>query len=338
MKHPDSIRRTTLKVLCTSMLAALPLAGPAQTPDAVSRYPARPIKLIVPFAPGGGVDLMARLAAQQLGDQLGQPVVVENQAGAGGTVGTAAVARAAPDGYTLLFHTTSSAVINAVVFTNLSFDPVTSFAPVTLMSRFPLAVFVNPDVPAKDMREFVALLKANPQKYNYGSSGYGSIVHLGAELFKSLAQVELTHIPYKGNAPALADLMAGRVTMMIDGVPPQLGNIAAGKVRALAVTTTTRSEVLPNVPTMIESGIPGYELSFWNAIFAPAGTPKPIVDRISREMAKIMAKPEVLARMKELGSTGIGSTPEELNKLWQDELTRYRKIVKESGIKLTVDR
>ncbi len=300
-------------------------------------YPNRPIHLIVPFPAGGGVDLMARLSAKYAGEALGQSIIVENMGGAGGTAGTAAVARAAPDGYTLLFHTTSSAVINAVVYTNLTYDPLKALVPVTLVSRFPLAIFVNPDVPAKDMKEFVALLKANPDKYNYGSSGYGSIVHLGAELFKAQAGVELKHIPYKGNAPALTDLFAGRITMMIDGVPPQLQNVAAGKIRALAVTTAKRSDKLPDVPTMIESGIPGYELSFWTAIFAPAGTPKPIVDLIAAKMNQVMKMPELAARMSDLGSEGIGSTPAELDVFWKSELARYQKIVKDANIQLQVN-
>lgn len=300
-------------------------------------YPDRPIRLIVPFAAGGGVDLMARIAAKYLGAELGQTVVVENQPGAGGTLATGNVARADPDGYTLLFHTTSSGVINAVVFKKLPYDPMVDLRPVTLVSRFPLAVFVNPEVPAKTMKEFISLLKANPDQYNYGSSGYGSIVHLGAELFKSLAGVQLKHIPYKGNAPVLTDLIAGRITMMIDGVPPQIQNVEAGKVRALAVTTASRSEKLPDVPTMIESGVPGYELSFWTAIFAPAKTPQAIIDLIAAKMNKVMKNPEVVARMKELGSEGIGSSAAELDSFWRQELSRYRKIVSDASIQLDVN-
>ncbi|MBX3551728.1 MAG: tripartite tricarboxylate transporter substrate binding protein [Pseudolabrys sp.] len=318
-------------VLCAlSLLCVLPVGAYAQ-------YPNRPIRLIVPFAAGGGVDLMARLAAQALSEELKENVIVENQPGASGTLATMNVAKADPDGYTLMFHTTSSSVINAVTFTNLKYDPLKALVPVTLVSQFPLAVFTYPELPAKNMAEFVALLKANPGKYNYGSSGYGSIVHLGAELFKSLAHVDIKHIPYKGNAPALTDLLAHRIEMIIDGVPPQVANVEAGKIRALAVTTAKRSDKLPNVPTMIESGIAGYELSFWTAIFAPAGTPKPIVDLIASKLGDAMKKQKLIARMKDLGADGVGSSPEALDRFWHQEIDRYRKIVETSGIRLEVN-
>jgi tripartite-type tricarboxylate transporter receptor subunit TctC len=305
--------------------------------QAFSQYPNRPIRLVVPFAAGGGVDLMARLAAQALSEELKENVIVENQPGASGILATMNVAKADPDGYTLMFHTTSSSVINAVTFTNLKYDPLKALIPVTLVSQFPLAVFTYPELPAKNMAEFVAFLKANPEKYNYGSSGYGSIVHLGAELFKSLAHVDIKHIPYKGNAPALTDLFAHRIEMIIDGVPPQVANVEAGKIRALAVTTAKRSDKLPNVPTMIESGIPGYELSFWTAIFAPAGTPKQIVDLVASKLGDAMKKQKLVARMKDLGADGIGSSPEQLDRFWHQEIDRYRKIVETSGIRLEVN-
>lgn len=321
--------RLALLALVAAVLMQPPLAA-AQS--GAADYPNRPIRLIVPFAAGGGVDLMARIAAKALGEELKQSVIVENRPGASGTVATIAVSQSDPDGYTLMFHTTSSSTINAVTFTNLRYDPLKALAPVSLVSQFPLAVFTNPQVPAKSMREFVELLKANPGKYNYGSSGFGSIVHLGGEMFKSLAKVDIKHIPYKGNAPALTDLIAGRIEMIIDGVPPQLGNVEAGKVRALAVTTAKRSPKLPDVPTMIESGIPGYELSFWTAIFAPAKTPKPIVELIAKKLHDGMQKPEVLQRLKDLGVDGVASTPDQLDAFWHKELARYKKIADEFNI------
>lgn len=300
--------------------------------NAPADFPNRPIRLIVPFAAGGGVDLMARIAAKALGNELKQTVIVENKPGASGTVAALAVSHAEPDGYTLIFHTTSSSTINAVTFTNLPYNPLKALVPVSLAIQFPLVVLTNPKIPAKNMREFVALLKANPGKYNYGSSGYGSIVHLGGEMFKSLAKVDIVHVPYKGNAPALTDLFAGRIAMMIDGVPPELGNIKAGKVRALAVTTAKRSPALPDVPTMIESGIPGYELSFWTAIFAPASTPKPILDLIAKKLHDGLQKPDVVARLNTLGAEGVGSTPEQLDAFWHTELARYKKVADEFNI------
>lgn len=325
----------TKKRLGLWIVAAAALLQPAfAAAQGTAGYPNRQIHLIVPFAAGGGVDLMARLAAKALGEELNQTVVVENRPGASGTIATVAVSQSPPDGYTLMFHTTSSSTINAVTFSNLRYDPLKALMPVTLVSRFPLAVFTNPQVPAKNMREFVALLKANPGKYNYGSSGYGSIVHLGGEMFKSLAKVDIKHVPYKGNAPALTDLIGGRIEMIIDGVPPQLGNVESGKVRALAVTTATRSPKLPDVPTMIESGIPGYELSFWTAIFAPANTPKPIVDLIASKLNAGLKKPEYVQRLKDLGVDGVGSSPEQLDAFWHHELARYKKIADEFNIKI----
>jgi len=322
-------------VACTRGLAALALTATLAAPAlAQSDWPSRPVRLVVPFAAGGGIDLMARITAQRLTEQLGQQIVVENQGGGGGTIAAAAVARAAPDGYTFVFHSVSSAVVNAVVFTNLKYDPVNDFVPVTIAARFPLVMVVNPEVPAQDLREFIALLRANPGKYSYGSSGIGTGIHLAAELFKSLAQVDIVHVPYKGTAAVMADLMAGRVAMLIDGVPPQVKNIAAGKVRALAVTTTTRSAVLPAVPTMIESGLAGYDIPFWTGIYAPARTPKAIVDRLAAETAKAMKHPDTVRRLTEVGAEGVGSTPEELDRFWRQQLALYGKIVKDSGIRL----
>lgn len=322
-------KRYLVGVLCVFALWVIDSTAIAQ-----SNFPSKPIRMVVPLTAGGGVDLMARITAQRLSEQLGQQIIVENQGGAGGTIAGAAVARSEPDGYTLLFQSMSSAVINSVVYTNLKYDPVKDFSAITLVARFPLVLVINPDIPAKDIKEFITLLKANPGKYNYGSSGVGTIVHLAGELFKSLANVDMVHIPYKGNSAVVADLLSGRVAMMIDGVPPQLSSIKAGKVRALAVTTTSRSEVLPNVPTMVEGGLPGYEIAFWVGMFAPAKTPKAIVDLLAAETAKAMKHPETLKRLKDLGAEGVGSTADELNRFWRQELSQYGKIVKDVGIKL----
>jgi tripartite-type tricarboxylate transporter receptor subunit TctC len=334
------IKKVLLALLLLLIASATAISNP---PGALAQgavpagFPDRPIRLIVPFAAGGGVDLMARLTAKYLGEELKQSIIVENRTGASGTVATNYVAHSPPDGYTLLFHTTSSAAINAVTFSNLPYDPLTALVPVSLVSQFPLAIFTYPSFPAKNLREFLELLKANPTKYSYGSSGVGSIVHLGAEWLKKDAHVDIKHIPYKGNAPALVDLMAKRIDMIIDGVPVQLPNIAAGKIKALAVTTKIRSSKLPDVPTVAESGLPGYELSFWTAIFAPAGTPKPIVDLLAAKMGKAIANPELQAKMKKLGLDGVGSTPEQLNTFWHAELARYHKIVADTGIHLRVN-
>lgn len=321
-----------LKFHVARLLGAALLCAATQASIAQSPYPARPIRMIVTVAAGGGVDLMARITAQRLSEQLGKQVLVENQGGSGGTLARGAVARAPADGYTLLFDSLSN-VTSAVLMTNLKYDPVSDLVPVTLATQFPLVIIVSPDTPAKTLKEFLALARDNPGKYSYASSGIGSIPHLALELFKSLARVDILHVPYKGNAPAVADLFAGRVTMMIDGVPPQLKNITSGKVRALGVSTKTRSFVLPNVPTVSEDGLPDYEVAFWTGIFAPAKTPKAIIDALAAETAAAMKHPEIAARLKELGADGVGSSPEEFERQWRKELASYGKIARDAGIK-----
>jgi tripartite-type tricarboxylate transporter receptor subunit TctC len=308
------------------------LAAVCEPVSAQEAWPSRPIKLVVPLTAGGGVDMMARLTAKHLSDQLGQQVVVENQGGAGGTIAANMVARSRPDGYTLIFQSVSSAVVNALVYKNLQYDPIKDLTPVTLAGTFPLIVVVNPELPAKDLRELIALLKANPGKYSYGSSGVGTMPHLAGELFKSMAGVDVVHVPYRGNSAIMGDLLAGRVAMMYDGPPTQLGNIQSGKVRALAITTVERSPVLPDVPPVADL-LPGYAIPFWTAIFAPANTPKEIVERIAAETNKAMRHPEVVRRYGEIGVAGIGSSPQELDRFWRQQLDYLGKIVKDAGIK-----
>jgi tripartite-type tricarboxylate transporter receptor subunit TctC len=327
-------RRLTLSAAALGAIGAIGGVGMVPTARAQPAYPSRPIRLVVPFAAGGGIDLNARITAAKLSEELGQQVIVENQGGGGGTVASSSVARAAPDGHTLVFHSVSSAVVNAVVFNKLPYDPIKDFVAVSLATRFPLVMIVNPDVPARTLPEFIALLKANPGKYNYGSSGTGSAIHLAGELFKSLAGVDIVHIPYKGTSAVLPDLIGGRVAMLLDGVPPQVANIKGGKVRALAVTTTTRSPTLPDVPTMIEGGVPGYDIPFWTAIFAPAGTPPAIVARLSDAMGKVMKQPDTVAQLEKLGTEAVGSSSRELDAFWRQQLEVYGRIVKERGIQL----
>ena len=315
------------------LIGALALLTAACHPaSAQEAWPSRPIKLVVPLTAGGGVDMTARLAAKHLSDQLGQQVVVENQGGAGGTIAAGMVARSRGDGYTLIYQSVSSAVVNALVYKNLQYDPIKDLTPVTLAVTFPLIVVVNPELPAKDLRELIALLKANPGKYSYGSSGVGTMPHLAGELFKSMAGVDVVHVPYRGNSAIMGDLLAGRVAMMFDGPPTQLGNIQSGKVRGLAITTTERSPVLPDVPPVADL-LPGYAIPFWTAIFAPANTPKEIVERIAAETNKAMRHPEVVRRYGEIGVVGIGSSPQELDRFWRQQLDYLGKIVKDAGIK-----
>jgi tripartite-type tricarboxylate transporter receptor subunit TctC len=297
-------------------------------------FPSKPIKLIVPLAAGGGIDFTARATAQKLSDVLGQQVVVENQGGAGGTLGVNAVVRAAPDGYTLLYHSVTG-VVSSVVGKDLPYDWLRDLAPVSLVTRFAPVLIINPSLPAKDLKEFIALAKANPGKFSYGSSGAGTGIHLASELFKSTADVDIVHVPYRGNAGVMPDLLAGRIAMLIDGVPPQVKNIESGVVRALAVTTRTRTPALPNVPTMMEQGL-DYEVPYWTAIYAPAATPKAIVDKLAAEIAKTMKDPGVVKRLADAGTEAVGSTPQELDVFNRDQFALYRRIVSDPRLKLNL--
>jgi tripartite-type tricarboxylate transporter receptor subunit TctC len=306
--RPRSLLARCFLSRCFGALALI--AAVSGSLSAQEAWPNRPVKLVVPLTAGGGVDMMARLTAQHLSDQLGQQVVVENQGGAGGTIAANAVARARPDGYTLIFQSVSSAVVNALVYKNLPYDPIKDLIPVTLAGSFPLVLVTNPD----------------------GSSGVGTMPHLAGELFKSMAGVDMVHVPYRGNSAIMADLFAGRVAIMFDGPPTQLGNIQGGKVRALAITTAERSPVLPTVPPVADT-LPGYAIPFWTAIFAPANTPTDIVERIAAETRKAMQSPEVVRRYGDVGIVGIGSSPLELDRFWREQLAYLGKIVKGANVK-----
>jgi tripartite-type tricarboxylate transporter receptor subunit TctC len=318
-------RQINQAMLAAGCAAAWPLR--AQEP-----YPNKPVRVLVPSTAGGGIDLLARLFTQRLSEQMGQPFVVENIGGAGGTIASGILARAAPDGYTLGFQATTVAV-NAASLTKLPFDPVNAVTPVSMAAQFPLVMVVNPDVPAKDIKEFIALLRAHPGKYSYGSAGVGSGTHLAAEWFKLLAKVHILHIPYKGTASVMPDLISGQVHMLFDGVPPQSGHIKAGRVRALAVTTGKRSPVLPDVPTMAEI-LPGYELPFWTGLFAPPNTPAPIVDKLADEIRKAAASPQLAAKLQEFGAEGRSMTPAEFTSYWKQQIDLYKKIVRDANLKL----
>ncbi len=292
---------------------------------AQSDFPSRPIKMIVPFPPGGGIDVTARIAAQALTDVLGQQIVVQNQGGAGGAIATDAVVKANPDGYTLLYHSTTG-IVHAAVTENLPYDWMRDLAPVSIVTRFAPVMIVSPTLPVKDLKEFIALLKANPGKYSFASSGTGTAVHLAEELFKEKAGVDMIHVPYHGTVAAMPDLLAGRIAMMIDGVPVQTQNIRKGVVRALAVTTSTRSPSIPDVPTMKEAGL-DYEVPFWTAIYVPIQTPKPIIDKLAAAISKAMHDPAAVKRLADVGTEAVGSSPAELNDLTHQQFNLYRGIV-----------
>ncbi len=317
------------RIFALSLAALLALAAPAAAQD---NFPSRPLKFVVPLAAGGGIDFTARVTAQALSSTIGQQVVVENQGGGGGSIGVNQVVRAPADGYTLLYHSVTG-IVNAAVAKDLPFDYLRDLVPVSLVTRFAAVLVINPQVPARDLKEFIALAKAEPGKFSYGSSGPGTGIHLASELFKLAAGVDIVHVPYRGNAGVMPDLLAGRIQMLIDGVPPQVKNIEGGLVRALGVLSRTRTPALPNVPTMIEQGL-DYEVPYWTAIYAPAATPKPIVEKLSAEIARAMKDGELIGKLKNAGTEAVGSTPAEMDAFNRQQFELYRKIVQNPNLKL----
>ena len=297
-------------------------------------WPTKPIKWIVPFAPGGTTDILGRTIGDKLGVALGQPVIIENKPGAGGGLGADFVAKAAPDGYTILGGTISTNAINASLYKDLPYDPVKDFVPLTLIARVPNMLVVNNDVPAKNVAELVVLLKKSPGKYNFASSGNGTSQHLSGELFKSMAGVDMQHIPYKGSPPALQDVMGGSVTMTFDNITTAWPLAKGGKLRALGVTTAKRSPAAPDVPTLAEAGLTGYEVGSWQGVFAPAGTPPEIVKRLNTEIVKIINLPEVKEKLLLLGAEPVGNSLEEFTIFVKAEVVKWGDIVKKSGARV----
>jgi tripartite-type tricarboxylate transporter receptor subunit TctC len=323
------MRLAQLLVAATAALTLVPLAQ-AQGPA----YPKGPVTLVVPFPAGGPTDAMARVLALKLGERLGQQVVVDNKGGAGGSIAAEAVAKAAPDGQTLFFGTTGTMAINPSLYSKLRYDPVKDFAPVSLMATTMNVLVVNPEVPAKNLGDLVKLAKAKPGTVSYGSAGNGSSNHLSGELLRNSAGVQVTHIPYKGSAPALVDLLGGRLTMMFDTVAQQTGNIAAGKVRALAVTGPKRSPLLPDVPTAQEAGRKDYDVTIWFGVLAPAGTPAPVIDRLNREMVAVMSTEEMKKKMQADGAEAKPTSAAEFAALIRTDMAKWGPVVKASGATL----
>jgi tripartite-type tricarboxylate transporter receptor subunit TctC len=312
--------------------AAGAIAAPVVARTAFAQgYPTRSVRLIIGYTPGGSADITARLMGQWLTERMGQPFVVESRPGGGTNIATEAVVRAAPDGYTLLLVAPANA-INATLYEKLNYDFIRDTTPIAGLIRFPNVMEVNPAVPAKSVPEFIAYAKANPGKINYASSGNGSTIHMSAELFKMMAGVDLVHVPYRGGAPALTDMLAGQVQVMFDNLPTSLEHIRAGKLRPLAITSTTRAELLPDLPTVADF-VPGYESSAWYGVGAPKGTPAEIVDRLNREINVILADPKAKARIAEMGATLITSSPADFGRLVADETEKWGKVVKFAGAK-----
>jgi tripartite-type tricarboxylate transporter receptor subunit TctC len=301
---------------------------------AVAAYPTRTVTLVVAFTPGGPSDVLSRIVGKKMSELLGQTFIIENRPGAGGNIAAELVARSAPDGYTLLMGNNSILATNASLYNSISYDAVKDFAPISLIGSQANILVVNPSVPAKSVAELIALAKANPTMLNYASSGHGAAAHLSAELFKAEAKIEMSHIPYKGAAPALQDVMSGQVQLMFATSASVLGQIQSGAVRALAVTTPQRSAILPDLPTVAESGIPGFDATTWHGLVAPAGTPKDVIDALHRATVTALKDPAVRKSLVDLGVDLVGGTPEEFAAYIKSEIPKWTAVVKTSGAKL----
>jgi tripartite-type tricarboxylate transporter receptor subunit TctC len=325
------MRTLRFRLVAGAVLTAL--AASLTVPVAAQTFPSKPVRLIVPFAPGGFTDVVARILGQRLSVSMGQQFVIENKAGAGSTIGTDFVAKAAPDGYTLVMVSTTH-VISPWIYKSMPYDPIKGFVPVTKLVDSPYVLLVNPKVPARNVQEFIALAKASPDTIRYASSGNGSSQHLMGGLFASLTGTKLQHVPYRGSSGAATDLVAGVVESSFAGVPNALAQVPAGRLRALAVTTTKRIPQLPDVPTLQEAGVPGYEASVWLALLAPAGTPRDIVNRLNAEVAKLMESADTRKALYEAGVEVSLSTPEALGEYMVKEMERWGKVVRDTGTKL----
>ena len=297
-------------------------------------YPAKPVKVVVPYPPGGGNDTLGRLFAIKLSERMGQQFVVENRPGAGAMIGTEAAAKSPPDGYTILLSSIATHALSPNLYARVPYDPIRDFAPITLLGIAPTVLVVNNDVPAKDLAELIAAAKAKPGGLAYASVGNGTPPHINAEVFKAVAGVDLLHVPFKGGGPALVDLMAGRVQVMLDTAASAMPHVRSGKLRALAISAPKRSPEYPDLPTFAEAGLPQYDTNAWYSMHAPAGTPPEVVRRLNAELVAILKDPDVVARFKQLTTDPVGNTPEEFAVYVKAELDKYARIIKAAGIRL----
>jgi tripartite-type tricarboxylate transporter receptor subunit TctC len=319
------VRRLTIIIVALLALTAESVAA--------QNYPERVVRIVNPYPPGGSVDVMARILAQKLSDNLGQQFIVENRAGGGGNTGSDFVAKAEPDGYTLLFTAPGPLTVNQTLYSKLSFDPAKDFAPIALFATAPIVLIVNPAVPANDVRQLIALAKKEPGKINFASAGNGTTNHLSGELFKSMAQIDIVHVPYRGAGPAMNDLVGGHVQMFFDLMPVVLPQIAAGKVRALANAGARRPAALPNVPTVAEQGLAGFDASSWYGLVAPAKTPEPVLAKLRDEVAKALKAPDMVARIQELGSEPGTAFGKDFGTFMAAETGKWAEVIRASGAK-----
>ena len=321
-----------MKVVALAACSILVLASGAS--DAQT-YPTRPIRIIVPFPPGAGTDIVARAMAYALHEALKQTIVVDNRPGAGGTIAGELVARATPDGYTLMLGNVSTLAIARALYPKLPYDPLRDLAPVTLITTSENVLVVHPSVPVSSVKELIAHAKANPRKLNYGSSGSGTTSHLGGEMFEWMAGVSMTHVPYKGSAPMLTDLLAGQLQLAFSSVPTALPHIKSGRLRPLAVTLRSRSPILPDLPTVQEAaGLKGFEISLWQGLVAPAGTPAPVIARLQQEIAASLKTPDLRSKLTAQALNPVGSSPEDFARYIRDEIEKWTRVVKASGARV----
>jgi tripartite-type tricarboxylate transporter receptor subunit TctC len=320
-------RFTASRCIVSRLWIFLAIAAPSHAQE----YPTKPIRLIVPFAPGGPTDIMSRAISERIPARLGQPLIVDNRAGAGGSIGSEIAAHSAPDGYTMLLGHIGTHAINVSLYARTGYDPVKDFAPITMIATLPLGLWVNASVPANSVKELVALAKAKPAQLNFGSAGSGGPTHMAGEMLKAMAHIDIVHVPYKGNAASLTDLVAGRVQIMFSNLLTAGPHARAGKLRGLAITSAKRSPQAPDMPTVAESGVAGYDLTPWYGLLFPAGTPRAIVTQLNREIGAILTAPEMADRFRSQGIDLVTSTPEAFGALIKSEIPKWRKVVKDSG-------
>ena len=302
-------------------------------PAALAAYPEKPITMIVPFPPGGPTDLVARVIAKTMADSMGQPIIVDNKGGANGNIGAALAAKAPPDGYTILYNT-SAVALSPALYKGLQYDVTKDLAPVALAAVVPLALVVHPSVPANNVKEFIAYVKSNPGKLSYGSAGTGNVTHLGALQFLQANGLDAVHVPYKGSAPADMDLVGGQIQFLTDTVNSVMAFVRDKRIKMLAVTTAKRMSLFPDVPTLAESGMPGFEVGAWQGIMVPTGTPRPVIDKLNGELRKALQNAEVKEKLAQQGAEPLGSTPEEYGAYVRKEIDRWGKLVKQAGVKV----
>ncbi|HZR02186.1 MAG TPA: tripartite tricarboxylate transporter substrate binding protein [Burkholderiales bacterium] len=315
--------------LASAFVTAIVIAGPAL---AQQDFPNKPIRLIVPNPPGGATDVLARILAEEMTASLGQPVVVDYKAGASGTIGSELVAKSKPDGYTLVMGHAASHATSPSMYRALPYDPIKDFAPVCLVATVTNILVVNPQLPVHSVRELIALAKAKPHQLTFGSGGVGAITHLAGELFAQMADIDIVHVPYSGSAPAITNLLGGHISMMFENMPGVINQVKAGSLRGLAVTGVKRSPAVPDLPTVAEAGVPGYEAVSWFGVLAPAGTPRPIVEKLNHAMVLALKKPDVQVRLEKMGAEGVASTPEEFATLLVNERDKWAKVIHDAHV------